>query len=196
MKLLKQNEIRRIRDSRNKGELAYKEFGKHDDIDNYTDEEISEMSYGIYKHKKVIITDGDYAVELSKVVGAICQLQEVTYFKKPTIDDYKTNAHNTIKNIRTFYVKKFYLISDEEIYKNVEHDITKVLLKVGAYRRGKNNFRELFAIKNDYLVNQRFKQGSFPQDLYYPIKQFINKLFFEDDYRISDFVVKSSINIK
>lgn len=195
MKILRQDKIRRIKESKNKGGLLLKEQGKSMDINDYSSTEISEMVYGFYKDKKVIITDGDYAVELKKIKGIICELQTVTYFKKPTLADYKSNIHNTLKNIRTFYIKGYYLISDEEIYGNKKHEITRLLWKAGAYRQGTNNFRDLYSIKNDYQVTQQFTKGKFPKDLFHPIKIFINGLFFGDDYKIVNFYVESPFEI-
>ena len=119
----------------------------------------------------------------------------MTYFKNPSLEDYKHNRHNKIENIRTFYIKDYYLISEKEIYGSKRHDITKLLRKLGALRSGKNNFRSLYGIRNDFKTKQNFKQGEFPKDLYDPIKVFINGLFFQDDYKISNFKVESSINI-
>jgi hypothetical protein len=70
------------------------------------------------------------------------------------------------------------------------------LLRAKAIRKGSNNFRELYGIANVSISLQKFDKGLFPKDLFYPIKQFINIEFFNDDYKIKDFYVKSSINIK
>lgn len=147
--------------------------------------------------KKMFTTDGDYAINLNNVKSAYCTLENVTYIKKPTQDDYKTGRHNIVSNIRTFYIRNYFLITDQpEGWDTTEHDITKYLLRAKALRKGTNNFRELYSIANDYVSMQKFDRGSYPKDLFYPIKQFINGEYFKDDYRIKDFYVKSNIDIK
>jgi hypothetical protein len=147
--------------------------------------------------KEKFTTDGDYAINLNNVKSAYCTLEEVTYIKKPTQDDYKTGRHNIISNIKTFYIRNYFLVTEKpEGWDCTEHDVTKYLLRAKAIRKGSNNFRELYGIANVSISLQKFDKGLFPKDLFYPIKQFINIEFFNDDYKIKDFYVKSSINIK
>jgi len=146
--------------------------------------------------KEMFTTDGDYAINLNNVKKAYCTLENVTYIKKPTQDDYKTGRHNVISNIRTFYIRNYFLITDKpEGWDTTEHDITKYLWRAGAFRKGSGNFKELYSIANDYVALQEFETGLFPKDLFYPIKQFINGAFFEDDYKIKDFSVTTDIKI-
>lgn len=147
--------------------------------------------------QKMILTDGDYEIDLNNVKSAYCTLEKVTYKKKPTQDDYAHQRHNVIDNISTFYIGRYYLVTDKpEGFGATEHDITKYLWKQKALRKGWGANRELYSIANSYESLQKFKQGMFPKDLFYPIKQFINNPFFNDDYRIKDFYVKSRLNIK
>ena len=148
-------------------------------------------------NKEKFLTDGDYSINLNSVKAAYCTLEKVTYVKKPTQEDYKTDRHNIISNIRTFYIRNYFLVTENpEFNDTTEHDITKYLLRAGAFRKGSKNFKELYSIANKYIALQKFEKGSFPKDLFYPIKQFINVAFFEDDYNIGDFYVKSKIEIK
>ncbi len=196
IKLLNNTKINDIRyHGKDKG-LLYKEYGRFSDIKAYTDQEISEMYYGIYKDKGAIIVDGDYLVKLSDVSSICCELSKVTYYKKPSTSNYQTNIHNRISNIRTFYIKEYYLESENEIYNTRRHAITRLLYKLGAIKQGHNNFLGHYSITNDYKTVQSFTRGYFPKDLYHPIKRYINGLFFNDDYRISDFRVESQIKIE
>lgn len=142
-------------------------------------------------------TDGDYLINLSDVKSAYCNLENVTYIKKPTQEDYKTGRHNIISNIKTFYIRNYFLVTEkpEGLHTN-EHEITKYLWQAGAIQKGSNNYKELYRIANAYISLQKFERGAFPKDLFYPIKEFINITFFEDEYKISDFYVNSKIDIK
>lgn len=147
--------------------------------------------------KEMFPTDGDYLINLSDVKSAYCNLENVTYIKKPTQEDYKTGRHNIISNIKTFYIRNYFLVTEkpEGLYTN-EHEITKYLWQAGAIQKGSNNYKELYRIANAYISLQKFERGAFPKDLFYPIKEFINITFFEDEYKISDFYVNSKIDIK
>ncbi|MDI9364152.1 MAG: hypothetical protein QM541_04310 [Flavobacterium sp.] len=148
-------------------------------------------------NKEEFITDGDYAINLNNVISAFCTLENVTYFKKPTQDDYATGRHNIISNIRTFYVGNYFLVTAKpEGWNATEHDITKYLSRAGAFRKGSGNFKVLYRIKNDYVALQKFERGAYPKDLFYPIKKFINEAIFKDAYKIKDFYIKTNIDIR
>ncbi|UTW66571.1 hypothetical protein KFE94_00225 [bacterium SCSIO 12643] len=189
---ISKTQINQIKNKPNESGLVFDKYGKSQNINDYSDREISEMALGIYKYSKNILVDGDYFVDLNKVINTKCQLEEVTYYKKPTLEDFKTNAHNSIGNIRTFYIKDYFLITEDEIFGLKEHRITKYLFKIGFLKNGRNKFRGLYSISNDYktLILEKY-----PKDLFHPIKKYINGLFFLDEYYISNFVVESKINI-
>lgn len=52
------------------------------------------MLFGIYTHKKMLLVDSDYFIEMDNVFQVICELANVTYEKKPSLEDLKTNNHN------------------------------------------------------------------------------------------------------
>lgn len=187
--------INKVRNSPDTSGIAYEKYGKHSDIKKYSDREISDMLNGIYTHSKTILVDGDYFVSLKEVTEIVCILDNATYYKKPTSEDLKTNAHNTIRNIRTFYVKDYYLITPPDSDGQTRHKITNYLSKVGAIRQGRNKFSGLYSNSNHYQTLQQFNLGLFPKDLYSPIKRHINGQFFNDDYYISDFRVESNFAI-
>lgn len=189
--------INKIRYSkfRNDG-LAYKEFGEHNDIQNYTDEEITQMFYGMYPFKKMLLVDGDYFIKLTDIIEIVCVLEKVTYYKAPTHEDFKTNAHNRISNIRTFYIKDYFLITQNEVNGTLKHKITNFLHKVGELRRGRGEFSGLFSYKNQWKILYSFKQGYYSRDLFQPIKIYINDLFFSDGYYLSNFKVESNFKIE
>ncbi len=148
--------------------------------------------------KEVFTTDGDYPINLNNVISAYCTLEDVTYIKKPTQEDYQTGRHNIISNIKTFYIRNYFLVTNkpEGWPGATEHAITKYLLRAKAFRKGSNNFKELYSIANGYVSFQKFERGMFPKDLFYPIKQFINGPYFQDDNKIKDFYIKTVIEIK
>ncbi|GAA5084576.1 hypothetical protein GCM10023210_04530 [Chryseobacterium ginsengisoli] len=171
--------------------LLYKKYGKYENIKDYSEREIIEMLYGIYKTSKILIAS-DTIINLNDVVESTCILADVSYIKKPTLEDYKVNSHNTIDNIRTFYIKDYFLITDDKNGKRQEHRITDFLRKIGFLRVGRGKHIGYYSISNSYKTLQG---GLYPKDLFYPIKRYINGLFFSDDYKISKFSVDSPIKI-
>jgi hypothetical protein len=196
LKRIDKRYIDKVRNTPEKCGLVFEKYGKSTKIDDYTDTEITEMVYGIYKDKKMLLVDGDYFIDLNTVTEIVCDLDKATYYKKPTREDYGTNNYNSISNIRTFYIKNYWLITDKEIGGTKKHKITRLLCKIGALRQGRNNFRDNYSISNDYKSFQTFKQGLYPKDLFHPIKRYINGLFFEDDYRLANFKVESRFKIE
>lgn len=196
LRTIPQSTINKIRRNPKESRLAYLEYGKFSDINKYSDREITELIYGIYKFQTILLTDGDYFLNLNDVIKSVCKLENVTYIQKPTKEDFKTNAHNSFRNIRTFYVSNYYLITEKEVCGTTEHKITAFLHKTGAINKGRNQFSNLFSCRNHYQTLQDFKNGLFLKDLYHPIKRYINGLFFNDDYRIGEFEVKSSFSIE
>lgn len=191
-----QQVINKVRNSPQTSGLAFEKYGKHSDINKYSDREITEMLYGIYTDSKTILVDGDYFVNLNEVVEIVCVLDKATYYKRPTAEDFKTNAHNIIRNIRTFYVKDYFLVTSNPVAGQTRHKITNHLSKIGAIQPGRNEFSGLFSKRNHYQTLQHFKQGLFPKDLYHPIKRHINGQFFNDDYRLSDFKVETDFVVE
>lgn len=187
--------IRKVRSNPDNSGLRYKEYGKSDNISDYSDIEIGEMLAGIYKEKRMLLVDGDYFINMEDVNSVVCKLESATYFRKPTLSDYRTNDHNYIKNIRTFYVRDYLLVTrvGEQI---AEHRITKFLVKVKAINPGRGQFSGLYSVSNRYQTVQAFKHGKFPKDLFHPIKFYINEPFFSDQYHISDFAVDGPIRIE
>jgi hypothetical protein len=196
IKLLPAATIKKIRNLGERSGIQYKLYGKHSEVNKYTDQELTEMYHGIYKDKKVILVDGDYFIDLKDVVEIICSLDSVSYLKGPSADDYKTNGHNHLENIRTFYVKDYFLVTSTETQGRTKHSITSLLCAIGAINKGRNHFVGLYSIKNSYKSLQPFKQGKFPKDLYHPVKNYINGLFFSNDYHISNFKVETQIELE
>lgn len=57
--------IRSVYEHPEKWLLKYKEYGKSDNIKDYSREEVTEMLYGAYPHKGYLLVDGDYFKFLS-----------------------------------------------------------------------------------------------------------------------------------
>jgi len=183
--------INKIKNNPETAGLAFRQYGKSEDIKDYSDREISEMILGIYKDSRYLLVE-DYFVDLNKVISSKCILERVTYYKKPSLDDYRYNYHNHITNIRTFYIKDYFLITNEEICGKREHRITGYLHRIGFLNQGRGDFRGLYSVANIYGT---MLFGKYPKDLFHPVKRYINGMFFQDDYRISEFVFESTIQI-
>ncbi|MBL7813887.1 MAG: hypothetical protein JNL70_02690 [Saprospiraceae bacterium] len=182
--------INQVRSEPEKSGLQFRKFGKSYEIKDYSDSEIAEMIVGIYKEHKMLLTDNQYFIDLKEVKGFICVLKKVSYVKAQTEENIKEKLHNSIKNIRTFYIQDYFAITDKLIEGNKRHKITEYFYKVGAINKGRNENNNLFTTANDYQTLQVFEQGDYPKDLFHPIKQKINDLYFNDDYAISDFKVE------
>lgn len=192
IKKIEKSRIEKVYKNPDNTSLAYKSYGKYGNISDYSEREINEMILGIYRDKKYLLADGDYFVNLENVIKSECILQDVSYYKKPTLKTFKDNSCNLISNIRTFYVKDYYLITKEQYGGITKHKITKYLYKIGFLNSGRGKYSGLFSISNDYKTMQG---GKFPKDLFHPIKRYINGLFFNDDYKVSDFEVITSLKI-
>lgn len=189
------NQIRKNPDTHG---LRYKDFGKSYNFDDYSEEEIVEMYYGIYKNNKqlFLLVDGDYFIDMNDVIQTGCSLEKVSYYGKPTKEEQNKITRYNIQRIRTFYVNDYFLITASKLNGTDKHLISRFLWKTGAISAGRNQFSKLYSIRNDYKVVQDFKEGLFPKDLFYPIKTHINRLFFNNDYMISDFIVESKIQFE
>lgn len=195
-KSLHKKAINSVRSAPLNSGIQFQKFGKSLDINYYSDSEIIEMLQGIYTSSEMLLTDGDYFINLNDVTEVICVLDKVSYNSQPTSKNYLNNSHNRINNIRTFYVQDYFLVTKNEVANTTKHKITNLLFRLGAIMPGRNNFLGLFSIKNDYKSLHFFTQGYFSKDLYHPIKQSINRLFFKDDYFLSNFKVESQIIIE
>lgn len=189
-------EINKVKRYPERSGLKFEEYGKSKEISDYTQEEISDMLQGVYNHKQMLLVDGDYFIDMNNVTQAVCELEDATYEKKPTLEDYKTNAHNTIQNIRTFYVKNYFLITKDKFGGKTKHSINRFLTKTGIIKNGRNQFRGLYSNKNAYKTIQTFNGKKYPKDLYHPIKVYINGVFFENQYKIDNFIVESKLKIE
>ena len=195
IKTLPESIINKIRSSPEKSGLAYAKYGKFPNILDYTFEEIAEMHFGIYRDKKILLSDGNGFINLKEVVEAICILDKVTYFKKPTQSDYETGNHNSIKNIRTFYVKDYVLVTESKTEGITHHKITRWLNDIGAIKKGRHEYSGLFSNKNSFMTLQRFNDILYPKELYHPIKKCVNELFFNHSGKVRNFRVESKIDI-
>ncbi len=188
-KKINQQHINKVRKAPKKYGLLFEEYGKSSNIDDYTDTEISEMIYGAYEHKKMLLADENYFIDLTMVTEIICDLGNVSYLKKIEIKEKEESKNNSIINIKAFYIKDYWLITKGEICGITKHKITNFFHKIGVMTQGKGNHQSCYVIDNDYQSLQKFEQGLFPKDLFHPVKLFINRFFFKDDYRISNFRV-------
>lgn len=82
LKKIQKSKINRVVNFPTESGLAFEKYGKSLNIKDYSEREISEMIFGIYKDTKNLLVDGDYFVDLTKVTATKCVLETVTYFKK------------------------------------------------------------------------------------------------------------------
>lgn len=151
-------------------------------------EKISEIFYGVYTANKLLKVDENYFINVSTIEKAVCELEKVSL-----IDKEKSVS---IENIRTFYVKNYYLCTNKEFNGKLKHKISDFLTKIGQLNKGRLENSELYSTKNSYQIFQRYKNKKAPKDLFHPIKKGINDTFFNDDYRIDDFEVITNIKIE
>jgi|AntRauTorckE5430_2_1112549.scaffolds.fasta_scaffold12196_1 hypothetical protein len=196
IKELPPSEIRKIYTFPEKSGLAFKKHGKSDNIKDYSPYEISCMRYGIYEPTQKLLTDGDIFIDVNSISKVICKLDNVSYLRKPNKSDYETNKHNYIGNIRTFYVKEYLLETKDKFDTFSQFKITRLLANIKAINRGRGNNAKLYSVSNSYKSLQKFGNQTIPKDLFYPIKIYINDLFFQDSYRISNFNLESHINFE
>lgn len=171
--------------------LKYKEFGKSDNIKDYSVEEISKMLCGVYTDTGYLLVDGDYFINVNEVIQAGCTLEDVT--TKVKLDLSKPIP---INQIQTFYIKNYYLITQSITGGTNKHYISSFLFKKAKMiYLGRCRFKGLYRISNSYKCLQVFGNTYLPKDLFYPIKLAVNDVFFHDHYRIDDFIVDSKLTI-
>ena len=190
LKLARPNIIKSVYNNPEKWGLKYKEYGKSDNIKDYSEEEISEMLKGVYSKSGYLLVDGDYFINVKDVIQAGCTWETVTSNVK--LDLYQSIS---INQIRSFYVKNYYLITKGVVNGTNKHFINSYLSKIKVIHSGRGQFRGLYSISNSYVCVQSFGHGYVPKDLFHPIKFYINGVFFNDQYHISDFVVDSELQI-
>jgi hypothetical protein len=173
--------------------LKYKECGKYSDFEKYSNKEIIEMYYGIYKESKMLLVDGGYFINLNDVVNTFCVLKYVSFILKPSKKNPEIVYHNDdISNIKIFFVSDYFLVTKNEKYITNRHAIGNFLCKIGVIRQSKKIIG-LYSVSNDSKILLLFKRGKFPADLYYPIERYINSLFFNVDNYFPDFKVESKL---
>ncbi len=188
IKTFQQHELNRIRKHWNDSGLAFEKLGRSANILDYSDREINEMLLGIYKDSKHLLVDEGYFIDVAQVQKASCILVDVSYSRRIKPDP---NSILQLQDIRNFYVQDYFIETKEAFSNKNKHKITGYLKKVGGISLGKGRYNYLYSIPNDFKTFF----GDAPADLFYPIQRYINGLFFDDDYRISDFEVISKFSI-
>jgi len=184
------DKINSLRNNEKKSGWRFKEYGKSNTINDYSNLEILEMERGIYSSSKMLLVDGEYFVNMNDVTEIICQVEDVSLSKKTKDIEINGKAQHAITNIGSFYVKNYVLKTLSTYEGKIEHGISRFLVNAGAITRGRGKFTHLFCVVNQTQEMQSFEQGMFPKDLFLPIKFDINRLFFGDQYRLSNFKVE------
>lgn len=190
LKLARPSVIRSVYKNPENWGLKYKEYGKSENIKDYSEEEVSEMLKGVYSKSGYLLVDGDYFINVKDVIQAGCTWKAVT-------SDVKLDLSQPIpiNKIRTFYVKDYYLITRNDVNGTNKHFINSYLSKIKVIHSGRGQFRGLYSISRSYESVQSFGHGYVPKDLFHPIKFYFNGVFFGDQYRIDDFVVDSELQV-
>lgn len=172
--------IGKIKDARKNPEkygLEYKKYGEFDDIQKYSDEELYLMLIGAYVKSGFLRVDGNYFINVKDVIGTGC-----------TLIDFEPNKEY-------FYLKDYYLITKDSINGNTKHTINSFLAGTKVIRQNKSSEKLYKLINNDNFYRY-FSNGRYPKMLFHPIKAYFNRIFWDNDYKISDFVVDNPNNIK
>jgi hypothetical protein len=176
--------------------LRLEQYGDSADIDDYEHDEIVEMCHGIYRRKKYLRDDEGTYLHLENVVRATCTLVAVTYKNQYISMGMSKHDLNRLSNIKSFFVSEYALIAkDASTVKETKHVITNYLYKSGEIRKAAKKYKGLFLIRNDYENFAPIANGKCPRDLFHPIKNAINYLFFNDGYYINQFVVEGALKI-
>ncbi|WP_343559380.1 hypothetical protein [Sphingobacterium sp.] len=188
IRTFQQYELNKIRKNGKESGLQFEKFGRSSNIMDYSDREINEMILGIYKDSKHLMVDGGYFINVSTVQKATCVLTDISYSRRIKLD---RTVPIKLKNIRNFYIQDYFLETSEKFSNSAKHKITGYLKKIGGISLGKGKYSHAYSIPNDFKT---FYHG-IPIDLFYPIQQYINGLFFGDDYHISTFDVVTDLTI-
>jgi len=162
-------------------------FSHEDKVYKLSKQNISEMLVGAYRNFRQLKVDEDYFINVNSVYKTICELVKVSLVdkKKPI----------SIENIRTFYIKNYYLVTKEEFNGKTHHKISEFLVSTGHINRGRLENKDLYSTKNTYKVYQYYNGIKIPKDLFHPIRLGINDTFFSDHFFIDNLEVKTNIKI-
>lgn len=148
---------------------------------------ISEMLVGAYSNFQKLKVDENYLVNINSVFKTICELEKVSLINK--------QKPVSIENIRTFYIKNYYLITKEEFNGKTKHKISEFLVSAGHINKGRLENKELYSTQNSYKVYQYYNGVKIPKDLFIPIKLGINDTFFSNHFAIDNLEIKTNVTI-
>jgi hypothetical protein len=188
IRTFQRHELNKIRKQSTDSGLEFEKFGRSSNIMDYSDRELNEMILGIYRDSKHLKVDEGYFIDVSNVQKVICVLKDISYSRRMKLQPKEVIK---LQDIRNFYVTDYFLETIDKFENTVTHKITDYLRKVGGISLGKGKYNQLYSIPNDFKT---FYNG-IPVDLFYPIQNYINGLFFDDDYYISNFELIASFSI-
>lgn len=190
IQLINKSLINKIRDVGGKDILLFEISEKYDfesdSYEKYDDQEISLMYYGAYVDRKLLISDEGKIININKVKSIYCDIAEIKSIKNVDIDD-KFNIIN-ILDVKSFYINSYII---EEIDWNgniIQHNISRFLANIGAIKKDPKSMK-YYIIQNNSRELQQFNNILLPKDIFFPIKFYINGLFYNDHYYFSDFKI-------
>lgn len=151
-------------------------------------ETISEMFYGVYTKVGKLKVDEKYFIDIESTSKIICELEKVSLINK--------HKPISLENIRTFYIKDYYLITKDKFNGNIKHKISDFLVGCGHINKGRAENKDLYSTRNSYKSYQYYNGVKAPKDLFHPIKLGINNTFFSDHYRIKNFELATKVTIE
>lgn len=159
-----------------------------------TEYNVEEIYNGvIYEHGFLRSDSGEW-INLNHATATGCELVAVTLIRGNNPKQYATKELTFINNINKFYVRNYFVeIKGPKDSTTRRYGIMNYLKHVEYMRKGTGKYKGLFGIKNDYAMVQSFKSGRVPKDVFAPVKFEVNGRFFEDEYKIRDFILLSKI---
>ncbi len=146
------------------------------------------MFHGAYANFAKLKVDEKYFIDIKSAFKIICELEKVFLIDK--------HYSISIENIRTFYIKDYYLITRDKFNGNTKHKILDFLVSCGHINKGRLKNKDLYSTQNSYKSYQYYNGIKTSKDLFHPIKLGINDTFLSNQFAIDNFELQSNIIIQ
>jgi hypothetical protein len=191
---LKHFTIKRLRKEVEESGL-YKIFGKDENIGMYSDAEIKEMYVGIYRHKKVLITELNEILYLKKLLTITCELADVSYYKSNSGKLQLPENHYYLDNINTYKIKEYFATVASENGNTKEIKLAEYFRTLGLLNKNEKAEPNPYFIRNSSNKMLSFGKVDIPECLFDPIRIGINQTFYQNDSEIKNIILKSKLII-
>jgi len=160
------------------------------DYINQISKEDLNTNISLYTKQESLLVDGNYFINVKDVIQTGCTLETIDSTKK--IDPTQPII---VTDIKTYFFKDYYVITKDSTNRTIKHTINSYLTKKKVLHLNKTRFSGLYGLKNNDTQFINFTNGIFPKILFHPIKFYFNRIFFYDQYYISDFIVDTNLRI-